>query len=75
MDAMVNKPLIRPYLLGGEGWLAMIKPICNMRESPDRELVNPGVKWIYGTIKNGNTKQTSTPPPGKKTAYYLRYGK
>ena len=65
MDAMVNKPLIRPYLLGGEGWLAMIKPICNMRESPDRELVNPGVKWIYGTIKNGNTKQTST-PPGKK---------
>ena len=70
MDAMVNKPLIRPYLLGGEGWLAMIKPICNMRESPDRELVNPGVIWIYGTIKSGNTKQTSNPQEKKQLIIY-----
>ena len=69
MDAMVNKPLIRPYLLGGEGWLAMIKPICNMRESPDREQLNPGVIWIYGTIKSGNTKQTSNPQEKNSLLY------
>ena len=62
--------LISPYLLGGEGWLAMIKPICNMRESPDRELVNPGVIWIYGTIKSGNTKQTSSPQEKKQLIIY-----